>query len=139
MAFRRRIPLRGPWALVVGVVFLGVAFYQYLTSNALAEHGVTTDATVISVSSKYRKRGGRTYALTLDYRDAAGDRHRERTGYDSAYRRYDRGDAVPIRYNPGRPEEFRIDSFRGMWLWPIVFGGFGLVACGAFLFGPQRA
>lgn len=136
---RRRIPLRGPWALVVGVVCLGIAFYQFLTSSALAEHGIRADATVVGVSSKYKRRSGRTYALTVAYRDQSGDEQRGRTSYQSGYGRYDRGDPVQIRYNPNRPDEFRVDSFRGLWLAPLVFGAVGLLACGAFLFAPQRS
>ena len=52
------------------------------------------------------------YALTVEFRDQAGVEQRARTGYREAYGRYRRGEKVDIRYNPGRPSEFAIDSFR---------------------------
>lgn len=142
MAYRRRVRLRGPWALAVGVVCLGIGFYQFLVSRDLQAHGLIAQARVVDVDSRrVRKSGGfrgREYALTLEYTDRAGARHRERTGYRKSYSRHARGDRVEIRYNPNRPTEFAVDTFQGLWLGPIGFGAIGILACGAFLYGPRR-
>lgn len=139
---RVRIPLRGPWALLVGVVCLGVAMYQYLTSSALAEDGVATLATVVEVDerSKRRSNGGRrwTYALTLEFEGPRGAIVRERTGYSSSYRGHRAGDEVEILYNPADPSEFALNSWRDLWMMPLVLAGIGAVACGRFLFGSAR-
>lgn len=138
MAFRRRrIPLRGPWALLIGVVFLGIGFYQFLTSGALVERGIVTEATVVDRDSRHRKMRTR-YALTVEYRDLVGVKHRGRTEYRGSYGRYSRGEKVDVRYNPDRPSEFALDTFQGLWFGPITFCGIGLLACAAFLFAPQR-
>lgn len=139
MAFRRRkIPLRGPWALLVGVVFLGIGFYQLLTSSDLLRHGLVAEATVVERASRSRKMRTK-YALTVQFRDRAGVEHRERTGYRGAYGRYRRGERVAIRYNPARPSEFAIDSFNGLWFGPFALLGIGALACLAFVAAPSRA
>ena len=79
------------------------------------------------------------YALTVESRDQAGVEQRARTGYREAYGRYRRGEKVDIRYNPGRPSEFAVDSFGGLWFGPFAWCGIGALACVAFLCGPQRA
>lgn len=139
---RRRVRLRGPFALLVGVVCLGIAFYQYLTSNALAEHGIVTQARVVAIDERSRRRssGGyrREYALTLEFRDQAGERQRERTSYERRHGSYRRGEQVQIRYNPRRPQEFAIDTFAGLWAMPLTFGAIGVIACGGFLMGSRR-
>jgi hypothetical protein len=43
---------------------------------------------------------------------------------------YSRGDAVVVRYRPGRPGEGRIDSFEELWLPALAFIGVGVVMCG---------
>lgn len=134
---RRKIPLRGPWALLAGVLFLGIGFYQLLTSSDLLERGVLVEATVVDVDSRRRKMRTK-YALTLRFEDLGGLERRGRTGYREAYGEYRKGERVAIRYNPERPSEFAIDGFMGLWLGPIVFSGIGLLACMAFLFGPAR-
>ena len=141
MAYRRRIRLRGPWALAAGVVCLGIGFYQFLVSSDLRAHGLTTEAKVVQVDSRRMRKSfrGYKYALTLEYRDRTGTKHRERTGYAERHGRYQRGETVEIRYNPNRPSEFALDTFYGLWMGPIGFGAVGVLACGAFLFGPRRS
>jgi hypothetical protein len=62
---RVRIPLRGPWALAVGAICIGIAVYQGLVSSTLAARGIATEATVVDVDSRLRRNSyGRTYRLT---------------------------------------------------------------------------
>ena len=97
----KRIPLSGPWALVIGVICIGVAVYQYLTSSALAAHGIQASAVVVDVDSKRQSSsssfGRRTYALTLEFDDRAGTRHRERTSYSKSHRNKRVGERFLLR------------------------------------------
>jgi len=134
-----RIALTGPWALVVGMVCLGIATYLFLTSSTLLADGIATEATVVSVDSR-RGSGARSYALTLEYTDQNGVSHRERTSYSQLHRWTRYGETVAIRYNPRNPAEFAIDSWYGLWMMPLGFAVVGVVACIGFLVGPsQRA
>lgn len=140
---RRRILLRGPWALAVGLVCLSIGFYQFLVSRDLQSYGLTAQARVVDVDSRLVRNSGsfrgREYVLTLEYTDRDGALHRERTDYRKSYSGHARGGRVGIRYNPNRPTEFALDTFWGLWMRPIVFGAIGILACGAFLFGPRRS
>lgn len=140
---RVRIPLRGPWALLVGMICLGVATYQFLTNSALAQDGVATEALVVAVDSRLgRSSGGhrkRTYALTLEFEDQQGKQHRERTSYGQSYGGWRRGERVPIVYNPRDPSEFALDDWFDVWAMPLGFAVVGAIACGAFLVSPARA
>ena len=142
LSFGKRIPLRGPWALVIGVICIGVAVYQYLTSSALAAHGVQTRAVVVDVDSKRQSSGSsfgrRTYALTLEFDDRAGTRHRERTSYSKSHRSKRVGERVAILYNPADPSEFSLNSWYDLWAIPALFLAAGVVGCGAFLRGPGQ-
>ena len=40
---------------------------------------------------------------------------------------YDVGDRVTVRYERANPENARLDSFVELWLFPVVFGGVGLL------------
>lgn len=140
----KRIPLRGPWALVIGVICIGVAVYQYLTSSALAAHGIETRAVVVDVDSRRQSSGSsssigrRTYALTLEFEDRAGTSHRERTGYSKSHRSRRVGERVAILYNPNDPSEFALNSWYDLWAMPALFLAAGVIGCGAFLFGPGQ-
>jgi hypothetical protein len=139
----RFIPLTGPGALAVGVVLFGIAIYQYLTSSALATHGVDAVATVVDVDSRWRHDsdgvGGRTYRLTLEFEDQRGATHREHTGYGRTYGSYGVGEQVEVLYNPADPSEFSLDNWFHLWAMPFGFALAGAIACGRFLFAPARA
>ena len=139
----RRIPLTGPWALALGVVLIGVAVYQFLTSNALATRGVEVVATVVDVDSRLRRNSNgyrkRTYRLTLEFEDQRGATRRERTGYGRSYGSHRVGDRVDVVYNPADPSDFALDSWYDLWAMPFGLAVVGAIACGGFLFGPARA
>ena len=132
-----RVPLTGPWALLIGVICIGVATYLFLASNSLLSHGVATEAKVVGVDSRWES-DGRTHALVLEFTDQGGAWHRERTGYDRHHRWTRTGERVRIRYNPQRPAEFAIDSWYGLWMMPATFLVAGLIGCAGFLVGPSR-
>jgi hypothetical protein len=139
----RRIPLTGPWALGLGVVLIGVAVYQFLTSSALATRGVEAVATVVDVDSRLRRSSNgyrkRTYRLTLEFEDQRGATRRERTGYGRSYGGHRVGDRVEVVYNPANPSEFALDSWHDLWAMPAGLAVVGAIACSGFLFGPARA
>lgn len=133
----RRIPLTGPWALLVGVACIGIATYQFLTSHTLLEDGIATRGQVVDVDRRYRK-GADAFALTVEFVDQEGDSHRERTGYSTSLYGWRVGDPVAIRYNPRDPSEFVVDTWSELWGAPLIFLAIGAVACAAFLCGPRR-
>ena len=135
--FGTRIPLTGPFALVVGMICIGVAVYLFMTSSSLLNDGVVTQAEVVGVDSR-RSDGGRSYALTLEFQDQNGVIHRERTGYRKRHRWTRTGEQVQIRYNPRRPSEFVFDTWFGLWMMPIGFLVVGIAGCAGFLVGPSR-
>lgn len=133
---RIRIPLRGPWALAAGAICIGIAVYQGLVSSTLAAHGIETEATVVDVDSRSRRKSfGRTYRLTLEFEDRSGSAWRERTGYSTSYDGHSVGDRVAILYNPNDPSEFALDSWYELWAWPAGFAAFGITGCSLFLSG----
>ena len=131
---RIRIPLRGPWALAFGAVCIGIGVYQGLVSGTLATRGVETEARVVDVDSKSRRKAfGRTYRLTLEFADRRGSAWRERTGYSTLYEDHEVGDRIAILYNPNNPREFALDSWYELWAWPAGFAALGIIGCSAFL------
>jgi hypothetical protein len=136
MGRRIRIPLCGPWALAVGAICLGLAVYQGLVSGMLAIRGMETEASVVDVDSRSRRKGfGRTYRLTLKFEDRSGGVWRERTGYSTRHEAHEVGDRVAILYNPNDPRELALDSWYDLWAWPLGFALFGAIGCSLFLSG----
>ena len=128
--------MRGPWALAAGAICIGIGVYQGLVSSTLATRGIETEARVVDVDSRSRRKGfGRIYRLTLQFKDQSGSVWRERTGYSSRYDGHEVGDRVALLYNPNDPREFALDSWYELWAWPLGFAAFGVVGCGLFLSG----
>jgi len=133
---RIRIPLRGPWALAFGAICIGIGAYQGLVSSTLATRGIETEARMVDVDSRSRRKAfGRTYRLTLRFEDRSGSAWRERTGYSSRHDGHEIGERVAILYNPNNPREFALDSWYELWAWPAGFAALGLLGCSAFLSG----
>jgi Protein of unknown function (DUF3592) len=133
---RIRIPLRGPWALAAGAICVGLAVYQGLVRSTLATRGIETEARVVDVDSRSRRKGfGRTYRLTLQFEDGSGSAWRGRTGYSGRHDRHAVGDRVAILYNPNDPSELALDSWYELWAWPLGFAALGSVGCSLFLSG----
>jgi hypothetical protein len=131
-----RVPLTGPWALLVGTVCIGLATYLFLTSSALLTQGIATDATVVGIDSRWGTDRA-IYALVLEYQDQAGVSQRERTDYSWRHRWTRIGERAQIRYHPQRPSEFAIDSWYGLWMMPATFLVLGIAGCVGFLLRPS--
>ena len=128
------IPLRGPWALAAGAICIGIGVYQGLVSGTLATRGIETEARVVDVDSRSRRKAfGQTYRLTLQFEDRSGSAWREHTGYSSRYDDHEVGDRVAILYNPIQPSEFALDSWYELWAWPAGFAAAGILGCSLFL------
>jgi hypothetical protein len=118
---------------VFGGVFAGVGIWFYLRSAELTEVGIVTQGRVVGHESSTDE-DGTTYKPTFTFQTGAGISHTVTSMMGSNPRPYDVGDTVEVIYDPEHPSRAEINSFVRMWLFPLIFGGIGiLILIGLFI------
>lgn len=121
----RRLLFLAALAMLLGLGWLSYQVHQVLTWNgAVAE--------VVSVQSfRSTNPGGgsptTTYEPTLRFVDASGRQRTARPGYRSSQFDFDRGERIPIAYDPEAPQFIRVTTFMSYWAMPLVATAFGLL------------
>lgn len=73
---------------------------------------------------------GTMYQAIFTFTDQTGKTHTQRSDITESNPSFQAGEKVTVLYDPANPEESKIDSFTTLWLFPVIFGGGGLVFAG---------
>ena len=106
------------------LIFIGIGAWWGYGSFRLVQGGATTTGRVVDILVS-RDDDGDSYAPVVAYTVRGVDY--QMTGTYTSPPAYDLGDRVTVRYDRADPETARLDSFVELWLFPLVFGGLGLL------------
>ncbi len=112
---------------LVGLVFLGVAFFTTRAELAFRAGAISAPGTVVELESRSGSKGGTVYAPVFEFADRNDRVHRVTASVASSPPSFRRGEAVRVLYRPENPEEARLDSFMETWFLPLIFGAIGSV------------
>ena len=118
--------------MLVGALLLYQHTSGFLAGAAHAEGTVTS---LVSSGSS----GSGTLAPVFQFAIGTGERVEVTGSVASRPPRYIRGEKVDVVYDPGRPQEARINDFFSLWGAAVIVGGFGgvffLIGAGMMLAG----
>jgi uncharacterized protein (UPF0333 family) len=112
--------------LAVGVVLIAVGVPFFLKARQF-------NATALHASGKIlqleRQATGKDVSFfpVFSFKDQAGAEHVIHSRVGSSHFNYDVGDTVEVLYPANDPEQAKLNSFFALWVWPILFGGVGLI------------
>lgn len=106
---------------LLGTVFLGVGYYTGRKTLDFRANGATTEGEVVRMIRKDKSSKPEVkYAVNgIDYY-VTGE-------ISSKPPAFHVGERVEILYKPDKPDDAVINSFSERWLFPIIFGGIGVV------------
>lgn len=118
---------------LVGAVFMAFASWLYWEDAAFAERALDAQGTVTENIRYYDDEGELLYRPVVTYSDEAGQSHTFSSSVSSSSPQFDIGETVDVLYDPAAPGDARVDAFMSRGIFPLAFGGLGLVAflCGA--------
>lgn len=121
-------PARGvSWLLIViGIVFIFIAGYRYISTEQFLANGVWTKGT-ISGNNFQNDPDGYFYSPIVVYRDRQGGAHQWISDIASNPPRYDIGQVVDVVYRITNPNDALIIDFWELYLIDLVLGGVGIL------------
>ena len=116
----------------VGLVLIGAGAIAYLRTTAFVSAAIRTSAVVTDLEYRSSSRGSGGYVAVLSFVDELGQTQTTRTKSAQNPAPADIGQTVKLVYLPDDPESARIDSFKGLWIGPILLLAGG---CAMFVMG----
>lgn len=120
------------WALV-GTPFVIVGLVWGLSEKSLQEHGVPVEGEVVEKYTSRSSEGSLQHKVRIFYTDDRGDKHEwiESVGR-SLFEELAEGEVLPLVYDPEDPTRAALggDLAGHWWIFPLAFGGFGLIFAG---------
>src|SRR5437868_8574824 len=112
---------------VLGSVFVSVALIIALRERALLQGAAQADGIVIENEFSVSSRGSGSAHPRIRFRTDNGQEVVFRSSMGTSPPAYEVGEHVPVLYDPVKPANAFINSFVGLWLVPVIFGGIGLI------------
>lgn len=115
---------------VIGPIFLVIGLVFGANALALAGRAERADGTVVEVVARTTSNSDGTRSTSW-YPTVAFEAGEKTVRFVSSVgfgpSRYEVGDTVPVAYDPDHPSDAKIATFGGLYLFPLLFGGLGLV------------
>ncbi|MFG6194367.1 DUF3592 domain-containing protein [Nonomuraea sp. JJY05] len=132
---------------LIGLVLLCVGIALAASTAGFLASAERTDGTVVALDARTtttRSSDGRTRSTTMWYPTveftAGGRRYAFQSSTGTNPPSHEKGESVPVAYDPDDPSDARIASFSSAFLAPLIVGGLGVVftPIGAVLFVKGR-
>ena len=110
-----KIGLAGAFLFAFG--FCWVLYQTYVISIR-----TKVTATVINVKSIHStgpNGSSHTYSPTIQFKTAKG-LVTATPAFSSSQFNFDKGDKIPVVYDPADPQDFQIITFMAFWSWPVI-------------------
>jgi Protein of unknown function (DUF3592) len=120
--------LAGALATFVGLVFVTVGTWSLVSASSFFAGAERADGLVVDVRMVNDADGGRTWYPVVLFRTAGGQRVQFESSSGGGPDSYERGDRVPVAYDPDTPRDARLATFTGRYAFPGVFLLLGGVA-----------
>lgn len=108
--------------LVISLPFSGIGLWFGLSSWSLLSVAKQADGQVIRMVQNHRGSVAPVVEFQID-----GERHEFQTWLSTSPPRFSVGDKVTVMYDPRNSKSVSIASFVDLWLFPLIFGGIGVV------------
>ena len=142
-----RIAVRvfGALSLVSAFALLALGASCYNRAASFRKTAVEAQGAVIGLreglSTGAHGESSTVYYPIIRFADKAGQDHTLYSSSGSDPPAYEVGERVSVLYDPANPKEAKVNSFTGLWLWPLllgIIGGLDLLTCLFLLFGVPR-
>ncbi len=110
--------------LVLGLPFVGIGIWFGWSSWSLLSVAQRTEGTVIRMVESPTNLRSDGLAPVVAFQ-IAGERHEFQSRFYYYPPQYSVGDTVTVLHDPHHPKSTGIESFMGLWLFPLIFGGLG--------------
>lgn len=109
--------------LIIGIPFLGGAFLTYKSTKKLLTNGIETRGLVVDIIRKEATSTdiddnyvtSVTYAPKIEFEDMQGHKHTFVSSVSTSKISWEKGDELPIIYDPDHPEKAKIKNFFGLY------------------------
>ena len=107
----------------VGLVFAVVGTFFLMDTLRFLPGTITANGTIVQCKDS----GGENSSCqpVVNFTTQSGQQITFNSSFSSSS--FNEGEAVTVRYHPNNPHDARIDSFVSTWLFPVIFGGLGLI------------
>jgi hypothetical protein len=113
--------------LAVGVVLIAIGVPFFLKAWQFKATALHASGKILQLE---RQTSGKDVSFfpVFSFKDQAGAEHVIHSRVSTSYfNNYDVGDTVEVLYPANDPEQARLNRFFALWIWPILFGGVGLI------------
>jgi hypothetical protein len=113
-----------------GGIFFGIGLFFLVTTIGFLRKSVRAQGTVVGYKEETsRSKEGPTtmYYPTVEFEDARGWKQSVTLSFGSITKDFGEGYPFTILFDPENPTRVRIATFGHLWLFPLVFGCFGII------------
>jgi hypothetical protein len=113
---------------VIGLAMLAGGAYARYTTAAEIRTFLPADGVVVgNIASRSGRNNSTTYAAQVRFTAQDGSTVTFKEGFSANPPAHQVGDKVKVLYEPGNPQNARVDDFMNGWFLPLLLGGMGLI------------
>lgn len=113
---------------VIGVAMLGgAAFFRGKTAEELRTFLPADGVVTANIATRSGRNNSTTYSAQVRFTAKDGSTVTFKESFSSNPAAHQVGDKVKVFYDPGNPQNARIDDFMNTWFLPLLLGGMGLI------------
>jgi hypothetical protein len=116
--------------LAVGVVLIAIGVPFFLKAWQFKATALHTPGKILQLERQTSGKDNKDVSFfpVFSFKDQAGAEHVIHSRVSTSYfDNFHVGDTVGVLYPANDPEQARLNNFFAIWLWPILFGGVGLI------------
>ena len=121
--------------LLIGIPFLIGALLSYKSSKALTTNGIETQGIVIDIIKRVNESTDTdsgytrsiTYAPKIEFQDIQGHKHQFISSLSKSRIKWEKGDSLPIIYDPEHPDKAKLKSFWALYGLAIILAFMGSI------------
>lgn len=124
--------------LLIPLIFLMVGGAWLYFSIARVANQSTATGVVVDIDTSRDSDGDTSYRPVVEFVAENGQTYRF-TGRTGSSSRPTVGEPIDVLYDPADPQGATEKTFTNLWLFPLIFGGIGLLVFGFMVFGRAKA
>lgn len=111
----------------IGVVFGALAWFFLARTRRFLRTAVDAIGIIVDLIESSGSEGGTVYSAVVRFQTADGQEIQWTESMASNPPAGQRGDQLPMRYDPADPQKARIAKTSRLWFMPLLFGGMGVL------------
>lgn len=134
----RLVSFLSMFALVMGACFAFAGSAWILSSRQFVQGAHEASGVVVDLQGVSTRRHGTRYKHVVEYRTREGEVRTYTARIALRPALYSIGDTVPVHYGLRNPTDVRLGGAKGLWFWPSVLTGLGVLLMGVGFAGWLR-